>query len=570
MLEQCQVEHQVLQTLMESMPDQIYVKDRESRFTAVNRAQALHAGYPDPADLLGKTDFDLYTEAFAQQLHAEEQAAMRTGQAVIGAVEDLSARHGRPFWLQSTKVPIVRDGTIVGLVGISRDITEFKLTQERLAHLALHDPLTGLPNRALLMDRLEQAVRVCEREHTSFAFCLLDLDRFKEVNDTLGHQFGDRLLQEVAARLDGVLRVSDTAARLGGDEFALLLPGSTMDGAIALAARICQTLAQPFDLDGHHPEIVASIGIVQCPLHSADVTTLLAQVDVAMYAAKQAGCGYTVYDPTLQEHSPEQLALPHEFRAALANDELFLEYQPLVAFTPEQVPTVEALLRWSHPRFGAIPPARILPLAERLGLTMPLFLWTLHTALRQCRVWHDRGLGLRVAVNIAPGALRDAKLPANVAQMLGEYALPASSLMLELTEGALMVDPEQTLTVLDNLHAMGVHLVLDDFGTGFASLAYLKNIPVQAIKLDKSFVLGMVPGNRDEAIVRSVIDLSHVLGLAVVAEGIEDQGTLSRLAELGCDSGQGFYMSKPVPVRELEDWLESSSWAPMELHLPES
>ena len=558
--EALRIERGLLHTLMDTSPDLIYVKDRDSRFTRINKAHAAYLGLSDPAEAIGKTDFDFYGET-AQSFFAEEQRLMTTGQPLVGAIEEQSELAQRSCWVQSTKVPIVQAGQITGLVGISRDITELKLVQEQLAHQALHDSLTGLPNRALLHDRLEQALRTAERASTPLALFLLDLDRFKEVNDTLGHQYGDLLLREVAARVRQALRDSDTLARLGGDEFAMVLPEANIEGAIATAGRIRQVLAEPLDLAGHHPDVAGSIGIALFPLHGTDTTSLLAHADVAMYAAKQAGGGYAIYDATLDEHSPDHLALPQEFREALANGELFLHYQPLIDLCQERVTTVEALLRWPHPRHGLIPPMRFLPLAERIGALGPLTRWVLNAALRQCHAWQQGGLFIRVAVNISPRTLQDPELPAMVAHALHEHSVDPASLTLEITEDALLVDPEQALGVLAHLGQLGVRIAIDDFGTGFSSMAYLKRLPVHEIKIDKSFVLGMKPGERDEAIVRSVIELGHNLGLAVVAEGIEDETTLRRLAELNCDSGQGYLVSHPVPAADLEQWVQSSGWS---------
>ena len=562
------VERGLLQALLNTMPDHIYFKDRNSRIIRANRAQAAYFGLADPEEELGKSDFDFYEHDYAEVLYAGEQAIMATGEPLIGDIEDHSARVHRPYFLQSTKVPIVQDGGVIGIVGISRDITELKLIQDRLSHQALHDSLTGLPNRALLLDRLDQVLRVAHREHTTFALCLLDLDRFKEVNDTLGHQCGDRLLQEVAIRVRSVLRDSDTVARLGGDEFAVLLPGACLEGATATVVRIKHALEKPFDLDGHRPDIAGSIGITIFPEHADDATTLLVHADVAMYNAKQTGCGYAVYDPNLDEHSLDHLALPREFRQALAGNELMLHYQPLMDIAEHRVTTVEALLRWQHPRHGLIPPTRILPLADRIGVLDTLTAWVLDTALAQCHSWRERGLMLRVAVNISPRTLRDADLANKVAQALKRHTVPADFLTLEITEEAFMADPEQVLAVLGQLDKMGVQLAVDDFGTGFSSLAYLKQLPIHTIKIDKSFVIGMAPHDQDEAIVRSVIELSHNLGLVVVAEGIEDQQTLDRLAELRCDVGQGFLMSKPVDAKALENWMRTSQWTALDTLVP--
>ncbi len=553
-------ERDLLQTVMDIMPDLIYMKDRESRFTRVNKAHAMNGGFSDPTELIGKTDFDIYPREFAQMIFDEEQLGMSARQPIMRRVEDQTARFGRPLWIQSTKMPIIQGGAVVGLVGISRDITELQLVQERLSHQALHDTLTGLPNRALLLDRLEQTVLTSHRERSTFTLCLLDLDRFKEVNDTLGHQRGDRLLQEVATRIHGVLRESDTVARLGGDEFAIILPGITEEGAVSVALRIRHALEQPLDLDGHHPDLAASIGIAGFPLHADDAATLLIFADVAMYVAKGAGSGYAVYDPDLDRHSPDHLALPQEFRHALAHEELFLEYQPLVELKGGNAVTVEALLRWNHPRHGPISPTRIIPLAERIGALDALTLWVLRTALAQCRAWHEGGLPLRVAMNLSATTLQDGDLPEKVRAALAHEGVAAADLTLEITEEALMTNSAQALVVLTTLADMGVKLAIDDFGTGFSSLAYLKHLPVHTLKIDKSFVLGMAPDHQDDAIVRSVIELSHNLGLAVVAEGIEDLATMERLAALTCDTGQGFFMSKPMSAADVEEWMRTSAW----------
>lgn len=555
-------EHRLLQTLLDNMPDFIYIKDRASRFLHTNRSHAAYFDMHDPTACIGKTDFDFYEHTLAQAFFAAEQHIMETGQPLVAAVEDQSAHARRPCWLLSTKVPILQDGQVTGLVGISRDITELRLTQEQLAHQALHDSLTGLPNRVLLHDRLEQALSVAQRDGACLALCLLDLDRFKDVNDTLGHHCGDLLLREVATRLRQALRDVDTIARLGGDEFAILLPGATSEGAIATATRIRDALAEPLEIKGYRPDVAGSIGIALFPLHGGDAPTLLAHADVAMYAAKGAGGGYALYDVSLDEHSPEHLALPREFRQALATGGLFLHYQPLVDLAEGCVSTVEALLRWSHPRHGLIPPARILPLAERLGLLMPLTYWVLDAALRQCQAWQQAGRPLRVAVNISARALQDPALLARVTATLREHAVPPASLTVEITEDALRCDPAQALTVLSQLSQIGVRLAIDDFGTGFSSLAYLKRLPVHEIKIDKSFVVGLEAGTRDEAIVRSMIDLGHSLGLTVVAEGIEDEPTLRQVAALRCDSGQGYFMSQPLPAAALERWVQDSAWGP--------
>jgi diguanylate cyclase (GGDEF)-like protein/PAS domain S-box-containing protein len=548
----------MLKTLMDLMPDLIYFKDRNSRFTLVNLAHATHFGLTNPSELIGKSDLDFYPLDRAQALFAGEQGMMESGKPLISAIEDQAAYVGHPCWFQTTKVPIVRDGQVTGLVGISRNVTDLKMVEERLAHQAMHDTLTGLPNRVLLHDRLEQLMHRARRTNTSFALCVLDLDHFKEVNDTIGHACGDRLLQEVATRLHATVRASDSMARLGGDEFAILLPDTDVAGAIAVACELRGALEEPLDLNGHQLDIPASIGIAVFPLHTDEIVALQSYADIAMHIAKQSGGGYAVYDAHMNGNSSDRLTLPLELRRALPNNELYLQYQPLLELASSQVTAVEALIRWQHPRRGLIPPLEFLPLAQRIGMLGQLTAWVLDTALQQCRAWAESGLCLRVAVNISPRTLLDSQLPYAVAQALMTHNVPADRLILEITEEALLTDPEKSLAVLNELRQIGVQISIDDFGTGFSSLAYLRQLPVTAIKIDKSFVIGMEPGQRDEAIVHSVIELSHSLGMTVVAEGIEDKSTLEHLIALGCDTGQGFFVCKPTSAAAVESFIRTS------------
>ncbi len=438
---------------------------------------------------------------------------------------------------------------------------ERRRAEEALRHQALHDALTGLPNRTLLHDRLEQALRATARDAGGLALLLFDLDRFKEVNDTLGHQVGDLLLQQVAARVRGAVRASDTVARLGGDEFAVLLPGADAAGAVAATHTLLAALAPPIALDGQALACTASIGIALAPTHGADVATVLRRADVAMYVAKRAGSGYAVYDPAHDQHSPARLTLETELRAALAAGALVLHYQPTVDVRSGRADRVEALVRWLHPQHGLIPPDQFIPLAEQTGLIVPLTQWVLETALAQCHAWEQAGRALGVAVNLSMRSLHDPGLPETIAWLMRRYAVPPQRLTLEITESALMADPAQAQTILLRLTALGVQLAIDDFGTGYSSLGYLKQLPVDAVKIDKSFVQNMGhTTTKDSAIVRSIIDLGHNLGLAVVAEGVEDQATWQRLRAAGCDVAQGFYMSRPLPAAALECWLATAPW----------
>jgi diguanylate cyclase len=428
----------------------------------------------------------------------------------------------------------------------------FRRVADEHERLALHDPVTELPNRILFVDRVQQALLGARRESTVVALLLLDLDRFKEVNDTLGHHQGDLLLAKVAARLRGLLRTTDSCARLGGDEFALCLPGlSGADGALAAARRLREALAEPFELGGISLAVEASIGVALFPEHGGDAETLIQHADVAMYLAKEAGADCELYASERDRSSPERLALVAALRDAIESDQLVLHYQPKLRPADGTVIGVEALVRWRHPQRGLIPPADFIPIAERTGLYRPLTHWVLGQALRQAAAWRAQGRVLSVAVNLSARSLLDPELPQTVAALLREHDVEPARLELEITETTLMADADRAQELLAALRELGVRISLDDFGVGYSSLAYLKHLPVDAIKIDRSFVLAMDEDAADAAVVRSTIALAHNLGLTAVAEGVECEAALRQLAELGCDLAQGFHMSRPLPVEEL-------------------
>jgi diguanylate cyclase (GGDEF)-like protein len=435
------------------------------------------------------------------------------------------------------------------------------VASRRLRHLALHDELTGLPNRTLLYERMEDAIGDTVRSGESAALLLIDLDRFKEVNDTLGHDHGDRLLEQVAGRLERALRRDDTLARLGGDEFAVLLR-SVPDraAAVELAGRLQDALERPFTVNGVVAALDASIGIAHCPDHGTDVNLLVQRADVAMYDAKRGRTRIETYSEERDPYSAERLQLLAELRAAIQDGQLVLHYQPKVTLAPgggERVTGVEALVRWNHPTRGLLPPGDFVPLAERSGSIGDLTRWVLDTALGQCRAWQDAGLELAVAVNLAAPNIVDRALPDLVAELLEAWELPGERLECEISEHTVMADQRRALDVLERLRALGVRLSLDDFGSGHSSLAYLKRLPLDEVKIDRSFVMGMTEDADDAAIVRSTIDLARHLGLEVVAEGVETEATLRDLAGLSCDVAQGFYVSRPLPADELDAWLRA-------------
>ena len=392
-------------------------------------------------------------------------------------------------------------------------------------------------------------------------FLLIDLDRFKEVNDTLGHDHGDALLCDVAERLGAAVRDGDTLARLGGDEFAVLL-ADLPDRAAAtqLASRLLDSLRQPFVVRGVMIQLEASVGVALCPDHGTDVTTLMQRADVAMYEAKREQDGVRLYDPTRDPYSPARLERLGELRHALVSDELVLHYQPKIAVTGGAVTGVEALVRWQHPRHGLLAPAEFLPLAERTGMMGDLTRWVVDAALAQACVWQEQGIELPIAINLAAANILDVSLPDAVAERLAHYGLPGERLTCELSEHTVMADPRRAGEVLDRLRALGVRLSLDDFGTGHASLSYLKRLPLDEVKIDRAFVAGIVGDVNDALIVRSTIDLARNLGLEVVAEGVEEADVLLRLRSLRCHEAQGFHIARPLPPEGLAEWL--AGWQP--------
>ncbi|HEX7301112.1 MAG TPA: EAL domain-containing protein [Solirubrobacteraceae bacterium] len=437
-------------------------------------------------------------------------------------------------------------------------VTLFRLVaraSRRLRHQASHDTLTDLPNRTALHERGASALAAARRHGGLAALLLIDIDRFKEVNDTMGHEQGDQLLIEVADRLRDALRRGDVLARLGGDEFAVLavLPHRGALGEVA--TRLHAALVRPFDVGGVAVELGASIGIAVQPDHGHDVSALLRRADVAMYQAKLAGTQIETYHASRDPYSPERLTLLGELRHAIDHDELVLHFQPKVALGSGRVVGVEALVRWQHPERGLLAPGDFLSLAERTGLITDVTHWVLEAAVRQCAQWREEGTDLPVAINLAAANIVDMTLPARVAETLRRWDLPGHCLECEISEDTVMGDPRRATEVLERLRALGVRLSLDDFGTGHSSLSYLKRLPLDEVKIDRSFVSAMAAEASDAAIVRSTIDLARHLGLDVVAEGVETEDVLDMLHALDCDIAQGFLLSRPLPAAELDGWL---------------
>jgi diguanylate cyclase (GGDEF)-like protein len=420
---------------------------------------------------------------------------------------------------------------------------------------ALHDSLTGLPNRTLFRDRVEQATARCRRNGGVLAVMLIDLDGFKEVNDTLGHHTGDVLLQEVGRRLDRYLRAIDTVSRLGGDEFAVFLPDlGGLETARDTARRLLVALQEPFHLEGISLSVQASVGIAGFPEHGLDTDTLLQRADTAMYQAKRLKTGVEVYTQGRDRASRRRLALSGELKGAVDDNQLLMHYQPKARLSDGSVTSVEALVRWNHPWYGMVPPSEFIPLAERTGVMRPLTINVLDMALAQVRVWTRLEVELSCAVNISTQNFHDLRLPDEIEQLLVKHGVPARLLEIEITESMLIADPLRAMHIMGRLSDMGIRLVIDDFGTGYSSLAYLKRLPVSGIKIDKSFVQQLTTDENDAVIVRSTIDLARNLGMEVVAEGVESAEAWDQLRSLGCDYAQGFFLSQPMPGDQVLAW----------------
>jgi diguanylate cyclase (GGDEF)-like protein len=426
-----------------------------------------------------------------------------------------------------------------------------------LEHQALHDPLTELPNRKLLHNRLQQEIMRGERSNRPLVLIMSDLNHFKEINDTLGHHIGDLVLQQAGVRLFHILRKVDSVARLGGDEFGILLPETSLEQAKVLATKIVEAFSKPFVVEGHTLSVGISMGLVECPTQGDDVNILVQRADVAMYIAKRNNLGYEVYDPDKDTHSIGQLALMTDFRNAIDKQLLELFYQPKVDIYTGRVVGAEALLRWNHPQRGYIDPDDFIPLAEQTGLIKPLTRWVLCQATRQCIEWKDHVPDFKMSVNLSVQMLHDAKLTCLIEQLIERCNMSARCLTLEITESDIMAEPIRAKETLEQLNKMGVILSIDDFGTGYSSLSYIKQMPVEEIKIDRSFVMEMTEDENDAVIVRATIDLAHNLGLQVVAEGVKDRKTWEYLSSLGCDIAQGHYISEAIPAHEFSDWLLS-------------
>jgi diguanylate cyclase (GGDEF)-like protein/PAS domain S-box-containing protein len=543
--------------IVETAFEGVWIIDRKNRTTFVNRRMADMLGY-SPEEMLGKPvlafmdpDAQAAFVANRDQRQQEHQAEHEFR---------FRRNDGSELWVLLEASPD-RDaaGNYVGSLAMVTDVTERRRAQTALEHQTRHDGLTGLPNRLMLAERLAEALTSAQSEHQQVGVLVLDLDHFKEVNETFGLQAGDRLLEQVGPRLQSEIRAQDLVARLGGDEFAVLLPDTDGAAATTLAARLLDALQRPFEVQGQHLDVAASIGVAIFPKDGDDPDTLLRRADIALFVAKQGRGTFVRYAPEHEKQGASRLTLMAELRQALHDDDqLFLQYQPLVGLRDRSLAGVEALVRWQHPRRGLVSPLEFVPFAEKTGLIQPLTKWVLGCALRQCVAWHRDGHAIPVSVNISMRDLVDSGFPELVSRLIREAGAEPSWLRLEITESVIMTEPERAINTLSQLRKLGVRLAVDDFGTGYSSLAYLHRLPIHEIKIDKSFVSAMAGEVSRTNIVRASIDLGHSLRLESIAEGVEDARSYDVLAALACDMAQGYFISKPLLPVEVLPWF--SRW----------
>ncbi|GMQ90790.1 MAG: hypothetical protein BMS9Abin11_0094 [Gammaproteobacteria bacterium] len=454
---------------------------------------------------------------------------------------------------------------IIIIIGIVFSIIkrQYSIRDDELFAQSLRDPLTGLANRTLLYDRLQQTIASAKRNKKSIALLLIDIDRFKEINNTLGHEYGDIILKQIEPRLRKVVRETDTIARFGGDEFAIVLSIAHTGSVTRCLDKIMNLFHLPFYIEEIKLSmgIEVSIGVALYPNHGDDPETLIMRAEMAMYKAKKQGSQICFYTPKDDPYSLRRLALISDLRKAIEDNELSLHYQPKVDLENHCITSVEALLRWNHQRHNIIPPMEFIPLAEQSGVIKPLTQWVLKTAIHQYQKWNEQGIHLNIAVNLSARNLHDQHIVQDILNMLEESEMDPSHLELEITESAMMVEPDQAKAILQSLDQLGIKLSIDDFGTGYSSLAYLKDLPVDNLKIDKTFVMGMMYEKSNDIIVNSTIKLAHGLGYQVIAEGVEDKETLEKLTTLGCNAAQGYHICRPLPADELGAWFKTTSWS---------
>ena len=550
-----------LNAFLETIPDNVYFKDRKSRFVRINRAMARYFGLSDPAQAANKTCSDIFGPRHASKALEDERTIIESGEALTDKEEREIWPDGHETWVLTTRVPLRnRRGRILGTMGISRDITDRKQAELRIRHMVLHDALTGLPNRVLLEDLLNKAISLANRNQKRVAVLMMDMDRFKGINDSFGREVGDRLLEAISARLRTSLRESDIVARPGGDEFVVCLPMVDPGRSIEVVAeKVLSALSAPFPIEGQEIRIGASVGMSESPAHGDNAKQLLQAADVAMHEAKRNGRGtHCMFTAELTDAARRRKKFESDLRHALERGEFVLHYQPLVSTTSGRITGMETLLRWRHPEQGMVYPNHFIPQLEELGLMVDVGNWVLKAACAQNAAWQRQGLApVRVMVNLSSTQFYRGDIVNTVETALAESGLDPKWLELELTESLMLDDSELTIKIMRELKGLGISLSLDDFGTGWSSLAYLRRFPIDRIKIDRSFLLDIASEPTAEAVVRGIMNLGRDLGLACVAEGVETAEQLEYFKQQNCEEVQGYLYSPAVPEAQCRELLRA-------------
>jgi len=549
--------------LSEMSSDWFWEQDANFRF--IEMSVGLMATSLHPNRTIGKTRRELPIIGVTQAQWQAHQKALDAHQPFKDFVYQMETQPGHLHWFSISGKPMFENGEFRGYRGIGTDITERKTSEHQIEFLAYHDPLTGLPNRVLLEDRLQQTIAHADRSRTQLALLFLDLDNFKQINDSLGHATGDILLQEVAKRLGECVRDSDTISRQGGDEFIILLRDlPDPDASLPVLAKIIGRLQDSFVADGNELSTSVSIGVAIYPADGSNFETLRKKADMAMYRAKEAGRNtYRFFDEAMNVEAMEHLVMRNGLRRALERDEFILHYQPQIDLASGQVIGAEALLRWLHPELGLISPAKFIPVAEESGMIVPIGEWVLNTACHQAVAWQQAGVPeLLMAVNLSAVQFRRGNVEQNIVSALEQSGLTPSLLELELTESILIQNVEQVLATVKGLKRLGVKLSIDDFGTGYSSLSYLKRFDIDKLKIDQSFIRDLATDPDDAAIVHAIVQMAHSLNLKAIAEGVEHAAILQQLHDFGCDEAQGYYFARPMPADEFERYLAGRQLTP--------